>query len=114
MQSGVIWEVRIVILFLTLGLNSLMKIAIDSPETLSDNNLENIVDVWNRSTVVDNEYMYLHILFACIVCLYNLDSYCFKNWDFEISNGGQKVFKGAQCPTPKRNPACSAAGNLRL
>ena len=30
------------------SLSSLMKIAIELPEKLSDNDLENIIDVWNR------------------------------------------------------------------
>ena len=30
------------------SLSSLMRIAIESPEKLSDNDLENIVDIWNR------------------------------------------------------------------
>ena len=30
------------------SLSHLMKVPIDSPEKLSDSDLENIVDVWNR------------------------------------------------------------------
>ena len=30
------------------SLSSLMKIAVESPDKLSDNNLEEIVDTWNR------------------------------------------------------------------
>ena len=32
------------------GLSHLMKIAIESPEKLSDSDLENIVDIWYRSS----------------------------------------------------------------
>ena len=34
------------------SLSHLMKISIESPEKLSDSDLENIVDVWNRRIVV--------------------------------------------------------------
>ena len=32
-----------------LSMSKLMKIVIESPETLTDRNLEEIVDVWNRN-----------------------------------------------------------------
>ena len=34
------------------SLSHLMKISIESPEKLSDSDLENVVDVWNRRIVV--------------------------------------------------------------
>ena len=34
-----------------IGLNSLMKIVIESPEKLPDTDLENIVDIWNRKNI---------------------------------------------------------------
>ena len=80
------------------SLSHLMNISIESPEKLSDSDLEKIVDLWNRK----HKRMYIMI--------HNTELY-------NLERGGKSFSRGGKCPPPppppQRNPGTDTV-NTRL
>ena len=91
------------------SLSHLMKIAIESPEKLSDSDLENIVDIWYRKSrriIVQVQVLMYSLLLLNI----HVHSYYVIN-KFTSSKGARETQAGGECSPvpPERSPVnCSA------
>ena len=86
-----------------LSLSNLMKIVIESPEKLTDSNLEEIVDMWNRKgrRIVLCELSFR--LLSHYICILSLLMHFVKHLSTSIMNFTNTIFKGGQpppCPPP--------------
>jgi hypothetical protein len=74
-----------------------MKIAIESPETLSDDDLEAIISVWNRKPRISHCYLEFEISQNQLCWLHG----SLATWTPDFQGGGGK---GGIALPPERNP----------